>query len=127
MLALPLEIGFDRGDQAVHTVCEIHIANRNPVANANLFRDLLSGHLTQSQRHYPLVQLDRVIHLLLTELRTNRLRADHKNERVTALDRAPQGSREHLRVANPLDVNPHILAPADQLLLQPLDVRLVLP
>ena len=119
--AVPFEVGVERLHEPVDAAVEVAVADRDPVAYANALGDLLVGHPAKGERDDPLVQLDRVIHLLLAEGRGHRLGADHEHEPVAALHRPAQRGREHLGVADPLGVDPDVLAPFPQSLHEPVD------
>jgi hypothetical protein len=72
-----------------------------------------------SVEHDPLLHLPRMLDLVLTIRRGHRRRSDHEQERVRTLDRALDRLREHLRVGDPLGVQPHLLAPRRDRLGQP--------
>ena len=112
VLLLPREVCIDGGDDAIKLArVTVH---GDPVAIADLFGELVIGHMAQRQRDDVLVELAGVRDLLVAERRAHRIGGDDKQEGVGTLDRAAQGGREHLGVAESLYIHPHVLAAALQ-------------
>ena len=119
--AVPFEVGVERLHEPIDARVEVAVADRDPVADANPLGDLLVGNAAKRERDDALVQLDRMVDLLLAERRGDRVGADHEDESVAPLDRPAQRRREHLRVADSLDVDPDVLAALPQALDEPVD------
>ena len=114
------EITIQRSQQPVQRRLEpILIGERDPVAVANLRRQLRIRHRLPQNRHDPLLHLPRMLDLVLAIWRGHRRRSDHEQERVRPLDRALDRLREHLTVGDPLGVQPHLPAPRRDRLGQP--------
>jgi len=112
VLLRPREVGVecfdDTGDSRVERVA---VGEGNPVSNADAL-----GHETvldrpDQDRHDPLVELERMLDLLLAVARRDRIGADDEDEPVAVLDRRAQRRREHLAVADAVDVDPCLLPP----------------
>ena len=114
------EITIQRSQQPVQRRLEpILIGERDPVAVADLRRQLRIRHRLAQHRHDPLLHLPRILDLVLAIGRGHRRGRDHEQERVGLLDRALDRLREHLTVGDPLGVQPHLLAPRRDRLRQP--------
>ena len=113
VLLLPREVRVDGGDDPIKLGAGVAV-HGDPVAIADLFGELVIGHMAQRQRDDVLVELAGVSDLLVTERRAHRIGGDDEQEGVRALDRPAQCGGEHLGVAEPLHVHPHVLAAALQ-------------
>jgi hypothetical protein len=128
VLALPVEVGLERRHEPLHRALEVAVVGgRDPVADADLLRDLLVGHRPPRERHDLLVEPRRVFDLQRAERGVHGVGADHEHERVAALHGPTHGVREHLGIADPLDVDPHVLAPILQGAGEPAHERRVPP
>ena len=88
----------------------VAVGERDPVAVADLLRQLAVGDGVTQHRHDPLLQLARVLDLVLAVGRRDGRRRDDEQERVGLLDRPLDRLREHLAVGDPLRVQPDLLA-----------------
>jgi hypothetical protein len=88
----------------------VGFGERDPVAVANLGRQLTIGHRFAEHGHDALLQLARVLDIFLAVRGGDRRRRDHEDEGIRLLDRCADRLGKDLGVGDPFGIEPHLLA-----------------